>query len=247
MKSLNTCHINLVLTACTLLGLATSKSAFAATIDFESIPGAYEGMEIGNQFQTSHGVTFSLEDGSLPILAQVGGPGMAFSGGIYGSDTPAPGQHVGQFFLSTPRSKKRMPLIISYSTPVSGLYGELLDIDGPQGWEAWRIEARDNTGSLIDSVKLNSGNPGTGNGIATPWSFNHKNADIYSIRMVYTGQHTTPGLAFDNFSRTSSSPEPEKSVPEPSSALGLLVFGTFGGVLFNRKQQQKVLNSVASN
>ena len=35
-----------------------------------------------------------------------------------------------------------------------------------------------------------------------------------------------------------------KAVPEPSSTLGLLAFGTFGGLLVKRKQQQKVLNFV---
>lgn len=40
---------------------------------------------------------------------------------------------------------------------------------------------------------------------------------------------------------------PSKSVPEPSSALGLLAFSTFGiNFLLKRKQQQKVLNSVGS-
>lgn len=43
-------------------------------------------------------------------------------------------------------------------------------------------------------------------------------------------------------------PDDLKSVPEPSSELGLLAFGAFGvGSLLKRKRQQKVLNSVATN
>jgi len=39
-----------------------------------------------------------------------------------------------------------------------------------------------------------------------------------------------------------------KRVPEPSSTLGLLAFGTFGASsLLKRKQQQKVLHSVVSD
>ncbi|HEY9850786.1 MAG TPA: PEP-CTERM sorting domain-containing protein [Leptolyngbyaceae cyanobacterium] len=252
MKSLNTYRISLALTAFTLLGFATSKPAVAATIDFESIPGAYEGMEIGNQFLASHGITFSLEGGSLPILAQKGkqnGKTAGFTGYKGQPDTLAPGQNMGEFFLTTPKSKRFNPLIITYTNPVSAAYGELFDIDGK---EAWSIEARDNTGLLIDSVAFGSGDSGTGDALATPWSFKRENADIYSIRMVYTGKTAVGiggvvpggvGLGFDNFSPTSSSPDPIKSVPEPSSVLGLLVFGTFNvSSLLKRKRQQKVLN-----
>jgi len=55
------------------------------------------------------------------------------------------------------------------------------------------------------------------------------------------------GIAFesDNHAYKIASP---KSVPEPSSTLGLLAFGAFGvRSLLKRKQQQKVLNLVASD
>ncbi|NEP86001.1 MAG: PEP-CTERM sorting domain-containing protein [Okeania sp. SIO2C2] len=45
---------------------------------------------------------------------------------------------------------------------------------------------------------------------------------------VYTGSVNTVGLAFDNFSALAvegSEPEPNTSVPEPTSAIGLLIFG----------------------
>lgn len=249
MKSLNTSHISLALTAFTLLGLATSKSAVAAIIDFENIDGAYEGMEIGNQFLDSHGVTFSLEDGSLPILAEVGGKRAAFWGYKGKFDTLAPGQNAGKFFLTTPNATRYEPLIITYTNPVSAAYGELFDIDGK---EAWTIEARDKSGLLIDSVAFSSGDSGTGDALATPWFFKRENADIYSIKLAFTGQSNAGriGLGFDNFSPTSASPDPDpiKSVPEPSSLLGLLAFGTFGATsLLKHKQQQKVLNSVVTD
>ncbi|MFB2838045.1 PEP-CTERM sorting domain-containing protein [Floridanema evergladense] len=47
---------------------------------------------------------------------------------------------------------------------------------------------------------------------------------------------------------TQEETSPSKSVPEPTSALGLLAFGTFGAAsLLKHKQQQKVLNSVVSD
>lgn len=55
-----------------------------------------------------------------------------------------------------------------------------------------------------------------------------------------------PQVTYSGF--TQEETPPAKSVPEPSSTLGLLAFGTFGASsLLKRKQQQKVLNLVVSD
>ncbi len=86
---------------------------------------------------------------------------------------------------------------------VSGAYGEILDIDGA---EEWTIDARDAKDVILESVVLTAGKPGTGDAIATPFSFKRNAADIRSLRIRYTGASGAVGLAFDNFSPACSAP-----------------------------------------
>ena len=251
MNLLNFHRVSLGLTAIVLLGLTAPQSAKAASlINFETLPDGTtpsKGLAISNQFEQSHGVTFSLGDGSSPILAKVGeGKPLAFESRYgNGRNRPAPGQDIGQFLLTDnfDISGRPQPLLITYSSPVSGASGELLDIDQSSiGNERWLIEALDNFGNPLDSIELQSGPriDETGDGIATFWSFSRESEDIFSIRMSFTGSKTTGiGLGFDNFSPAGEPPISPEPVPEPSSLLGLFVFGAFGASsLLKRKQQQ---------
>ena len=181
--------------------------AHAVLIDFESIPGGspYEGLSISDQFLSTAGVSFSLEGGGFPVLAEVGDPRTAFGP----SDTPAEGQNIGSFFLTDTGSLSSdtpPAVIISYSTPTAIASGVLLDIDFNEGWT---IEAYDSTGVLLDTITLNSGDPGTGNALAAPWIFEHPTNDISSIRLsgIRPGGAGLFGLGFDNF-ETGVIPEP---------------------------------------
>jgi hypothetical protein len=96
------------------------------------------------------------------------------------------------------------PLIITYASPVDAAYGQIIDIDGQEGWT---VDARDAKDVVLTSVVLNAGDPGTGDGVATPFSFKRATADIYSIRLRYTGASVgAVGLAFDNFSPACATP-----------------------------------------
>ena len=124
--------LSLGLTAFAVLGLATQKSASAASlIDFETLPDGTtpsKGLAISNQFEESHGIIFSLEGGGLPVLAKVGegNPG-AFSDNNNKINQPALGQDIGQLFLTDDFGSGRPnPLLITYTNPVSEAYGELL-------------------------------------------------------------------------------------------------------------------------
>lgn len=200
--------------------------AGASTITFETVPGIgvpTEGLPINNQFLSTEGVTFSLEGGGDPVIAEGGSPRTAFGGppNHSGPDAPAPGQGVGSFFLTDDGiiSGTVPTLLIAYSSPVRAASGVIIDVDeGPSStFERWEIEARDATSAIIDSVMLTFGDPNTGDGIATPWAFSHTTDDIFSIRIAYTGTKTTVGLAFDNFSPSSAT-----VVPLPAA------FGLFG-------------------
>ena len=201
------------------LAVAASAGQAEAIVDFENIPGTgipSEGDAIGTQYEVSEGVSFSLEGGGLPVIAKIGSPRTAFAGppGNTGDDNPAGGTNLGSFFLTDDGVVGAIPppLIISYSAPVSGASGEIVDIDGT---EAWQVEARDESDTVLDAITLSAGDPGTGDGQATPWSFSREVAEIYSIRVTYSGQQTVVGLALDNFSSSS----PPTAVPrDPGGA-----------------------------
>lgn len=189
------------------VALFAISPAHALLIDFESIPGGdpYEGLSISDQFLSTAGVSFSLEGGGFPVLAEVGYPVTAFDP----SDTPAEGQGTGLFFLTDTGSWSNdtpPAVIISYSTPTAIASGVILDIDFNEGWT---IEAFDSDQVLLDTITLNSGDPGTGNALATPWIFDHSTNDISSIRLngIRPGGAGLFGLGFDNF-ETGVIPEP---------------------------------------
>ena len=178
------------------------------TIDFEKVPGVavpIDGMAISNEFQATFGVSFSLEGGGFPVLAKVGAPLTAFSGPT-GEDGPATNQNVGSFFLTDDGQTGPAPpaLIITYALPVAAASGVIIDIDSNPalgGAERWRVEARNATNGLLESVLLAPTSFNGGDGKATPWSFARTTNDIYFVRVLYGGDKTNGiGLAFDNFS-----------------------------------------------
>ena len=97
---------------------------------------------------------------------------------------------------------------MNYTTPTMAASGVILDIDFN---ESFLIQARDGSGNVLESISISAGDPGTGNGIATLWSFSRPSADVVSIR--FAGTRTAGGafgLGFDNFdARTAAVPEPE--------------------------------------
>lgn len=192
---------------------ANATTASAQVINFETIPGGspVDGMTIDSQFESDFGVTFSLEGGGAPVLAKVGAPRTAFQGYNLLPDQPAPGVNAGEYFLTDDGvvSGPPTPLIIRYSTPVSGAGGSILDIDGA---EEFTVQARDAGDNVIATRVLPPNN--VLDGSATPWQFDLGSDVIHSIRIVFTGSGGGVGLAFDNFS--TSAP-----IPEPASILGV--------------------------
>lgn len=180
-----------------LVGLVPALGA-AQTVDFENLPGAFEGLVITDQFEEEFGVTFSLANGGNPVLAEVGNPQTAF----VPSDTPLPGQGIGQYFLTDDGAVAGAPpdLVITYTVPVSSASGDILDIDFS---ESWRITAFDESDVELTSIDLDTSSPGTGNQIATRWAINVGTESIKKIIIAFTGVGSQIGLAFDNFAPTS--------------------------------------------
>ncbi len=196
----------------------------AGLITFETVPGVgtpTETMTIGTQYLASDGVSFMMSNGNLPRISEVGDPLTAFLGVGGIGDNPAVGQNVGRFFLTDDvvglnTTANLSNLIITYASPVAAASGEIIDIDSnSSGFERWVVEARNSSNVVIASITLTAGDPGTGNGIATPFGFTRATNEIASLVLRYTGTKDTGiGLAFDNFSTNAN-----LAVPEPSSAL----------------------------
>jgi hypothetical protein len=172
-------------------------------ITFELVNGEppTEGDEISDQFRAEFGVSFALENGTLPKIAQVGEPATAFEP----DDNPREGQGIGSFFLTEDgevfNGLDASPLIVTFDTPTSAASGQILDIDFG---EVFLVEARDADGNVLEETTVSDGDPGTGNRNAAVWSFERESADVYSIRLSGTRRRAGGfGLGFDNFNPTS--------------------------------------------
>jgi len=170
-------------------------------LDFELLPDGSaptDRMMISNQFAgPPFFMRFQYEDGTYPQIAVVGAPRTAFTPG----DNPAVWQDVGTRFLTDDGviRDRPPPLIVTFGTTLSAVSGAILDIDGDQ---TWRIQTRNVGGVVGATLNLTTNSPGTGSQLATYWSIVRTNADIASLRIVYTGESGAPGFALDNFSTT---------------------------------------------
>lgn len=187
-------------------------------IDFETLPNGdpmTEDMLIHDQY-AEWGVLFELigVDPSVgPRVGKVGPPRTSYTGvsrsepgcGVNSStssDMPAAGQEVGCFFLTDDNihNNSYYGLRVTYLSPVLRAYGELMDIDYT---EIWTIRALDAAGGEIASTVIRDNDPGTGNGISTPWEFD-VTTPIHAIELIPdTVNSHAFGLAFDNFSPSS--------------------------------------------
>ena len=101
MKQNTVClFVSLILFVLSILapGSVSAQELGCATLDFETVPGVTvaEGVLINTQFQPTLGMSFILEDGTFPRIAEVGMPTTAFEP----SDTPEDDQGIGNFFLT---------------------------------------------------------------------------------------------------------------------------------------------------
>ncbi|MEL7248584.1 MAG: gliding motility-associated C-terminal domain-containing protein [Bacteroidota bacterium] len=173
-------------------------------IDFEEIPNQtpFEGMVISDQYFASHGITFTLENGQSPVLAQVGGAVTAF-GSFWGNDEPVPGSDIGEFFLTDDGNLfglDMIPVIVTFANPIDSFSTCVLDIDFD---EFFILEARGQNGETILADTIFSGDPNTGDGVPSCWGFNFDGCEgsIYSVRFEgFRQQSGAFGLGMDNFS-----------------------------------------------
>lgn len=181
--------------------LSYSKSQ-SVEINFEDIPNEteIEGLKINTQFFDDYGITFSLENGESPTLAEVGSPATAFLSSL-GDDTPIGTSDVGQFFITDDGSLSGLAssaLIINFTDPITYAIGQILDVDFT---ESFTIEAFGINDELLFIETLEDGDPGTGDGLATEWSIGTDYCfEIYKLRLEGTRTQAGEfGLGIDNF------------------------------------------------
>lgn len=197
--------------------LLAQDSNQCLTIDFETLGNTtlFEGLPINIQFLDEFGVTFELENGTIPLLAEVGGfRPYAFSSS-FGNDAPAPGQNVGKYFITDDglvSNLTAIPLIVRFQNPVDSVSAEVLDMDFD---EVFTVTARDINDNTLLTKTIRAGDAGTGDGIATLFGFNMPGCigSIYSLKFQGTRQVSGGfGFAMDNFSFCFTGIDIEKSV-----------------------------------
>ena len=171
-------------------------------IDFESLPVGTisDSIAINNQYLSTYGISFQLEDGTYPHIAQVGPPTTAF-GSVAGQDMLINDDYnIGSYFITDDTILAGLsspPLIISFASPTDSISGLILDVDLG---EVFTIEARDQFDSILIQKVIIDGDFNTGDGRATPWGLSTSQKDIYSVRIVPTRQVSGSfGFGFDNF------------------------------------------------
>jgi hypothetical protein len=177
--------------------------ASAGLVNFELLPDGTqpnEGIVVSTQFESLHGMAFSLVDGEHPIIVKSGSNRYSAFASSYGvQNVPAPGQNVGDYFLADPHvvdGTAPSPLHVEFTTAVHGARGVVLDVDGD---EQYTVTAHSASGGVIKSIVIQVGSPNTGDGLAAPWEIVLDGAQIASITIALSTPTELPGFAFDNF------------------------------------------------
>ena len=174
-------------------------------LNFENIEDItlFEGLEISNQFEASFGLSFELEGGGFPVIAEVGGVSPFAFGSSFGPDTPNPidAALIGNWFLTDDGiyiDENSPPIILNFSTPIDSFSGCILDMDGG---EIFFIEAFGEFGDVILQDSIEAGDPNTGDGRATCWGFSFGNCIgmVHQIKFTGTRPNSVFGLGLDNF------------------------------------------------
>lgn len=193
--------------------------------------------------------TFEPTIDALPVFEKAGPSDLVIGYvGSEGNDVADVGfeSQLGDFFLRQPPANAFGSLpgtfIIDYDTSqtITSLSGEIWDIDGLNsktfGTEQWLVEVLDAGGAVLASKKSPLGTlvsrlaPLDGK----PWvfSFTGLPSGVDKVRLTFIGSKTSGiGLAFNNYSPTTSA-----VVPEPS-ALILLALGSLGLGVLGRRQR----------
>ncbi len=173
-------------------------------IDFELLPDGstpFEGEMIGTQYQPSFGITFMLEDGTTPQIAETGGVVANAFGSAWGNDELMPGEPIGSFFLTDDGMLTGLTtpaLVVMWDNPIDSVAFGLMDIDFD---EFFVMEARDENGATVVLDTIFSGDPMTGDGVFTDWAVQLPTNNVRSLRVEGNRMEAGAfGFGMDNLS-----------------------------------------------
>jgi len=210
---------------CILTTLAAAPAG-ALSIDLESIPGATDGMALGQQLRASHGVWFGIDwngdgvpdAGAAPRLERAGDDeGWAFVNDVDpDGEKAAPGYEarLGEWMLAMPVHRPGAALMMLFDDPMGLVAGDIWDLDGnpAQGTEQWCIDALGADGQILATILSPIGETlDDASWNAAPWHFQleREAVDVRALRIWFMGTKTWGiGVAFDGFSA---------AVPEPGT------------------------------
>ena len=155
-------------------------------IDFELLPDGstpFEGEMIGTQYLAGFGISFMLEDGTTPQIAETGGVVANAFGSAWGNDELMPGEPIGSFFLTDDGMLTGLTtpaLVVMWDNPIDSVAFGLMDIDFD---EFFVMEAKDIAGNTIVLDTIFSGDPMTGDGVFTDWAVQLPTNNVRSLRV----------------------------------------------------------------
>ena len=233
--------------AFTVAIVLTLSPASAQLIDFETTPAG--GLPADDSFlsapynMTAGGTVafffdvngnFAFDPGTdqRPVFEAAGNadPNGGFANNATGVDDTANGGlalQLGSYFLRQMQPGAPPPqFIVDYNTSavISGLHGEIWDIDGAPGQtEAWQVDVLDASNSPLASQTSPLGNSSALDGLPWTFSFAGLPVGVDKVRITFIGSKTSGlGLAFNNFDPTNSIPEPAGAALATSALLPLL-------------------------
>lgn len=180
---------------------APGRGGTTGVITFETLGGATptEGQRVTDQYQDEFGITFSVEGGGAPTIAMVGSPIAAFGNAVDGDDTPAAGPAAGSYFLTDDGSLTTdgspPGLVLTLDPATDYVAGDIYDIDGQESFE---LQALDGDGRVLATRSFASGDPGTGEGVASRWVFEVGSPTIVQVVIRGFRPGGQFGFGFDN-------------------------------------------------
>ncbi len=202
------CNHNDIPDECEPCSLATD------VIDFE---GLAEGTVVDTQYAAA-GLTFSDGGGtaSLPLIITEGSPVGGFGTFTSGDDAPLLGSGALSDGFGGGSALSPTPILMDFDPPVQTVSMILLDVDNA---ETFTLEAFDGA-ATVDVLVVQSGDPGTGDGIGTLISVS--DANITSLLVTGTDPTGIVGFGIDNLTliRDGANPCPRSVLVYQESAPG---------------------------
>ncbi len=129
-------------------------------------------------------------------------------------------QQLGAWMVRSAGSVAEYPIFIDYSAPVTGVSGEIWDIEGrgdSEEYEQWLVEALDSSGNVLASALSPAGIDDLLPLDGEPWVFSLAADNIIRVRITFVGDAEFAGFVFNNLNATAAVEGPTFFTHQPDS------------------------------